>query len=90
MTSPTISHLRPPHVLKSPTGPHKYVFGVFLAFICNPELQHNMGIATYCFLNGEGISVKGEELNMVPIVVYKSIMVHILKYGMAIGEKQIL
>jgi len=31
MTSPNNSHLQPPHVLKSPTGPNKYVFGVFLA-----------------------------------------------------------
>jgi len=90
MTSPNISHLRPPHVLKSPTGPHKYVFGVFLASICNPELQNNMEIATYRFLDGEGISVEDEELDMVPIVVYKSIGVHVLKYGMAIWEKQIL
>ena len=90
MTSPNISHLWPPHVLKSPTGLHKYVFGIFLASISNPELQNNMEIATYPFLNREGISVEDEKLDMVPIVVYKSIAVHVLKYGMAIWEKQIL
>ena len=90
MSSPNISHLRPPHVLKSPTEQHRYVFGVFLASISNPELRNNVEIATYRFLNGEGISVEDEELDMVPIVVYKSIAVHVLKYGMAIWEKQIL
>ena len=60
MTSPNISHLRPPHVLKSPTEPHKYVFGVFLASISNPELRNNIEIATYRFLDGEGISVEDE------------------------------
>jgi len=58
MTSLNNSHLRPPHVLKSPTGPNKYVFGVFLAAIGNPELRNNMEIATYRFLDGEGISVE--------------------------------
>jgi len=90
MSSPNISHLRPPHVLKSPTEQHRFVFGVFLASISNPELRNNMEIATYRFLNGEGISVEDEKLDMVPIVVYKSIAVHVLKYGMAIWEKQIL
>jgi len=90
MTSPNISHLRPPHVLKSPTGPYKYDFGVFLSSICNPELQNNMEIATYRFLNGQAISVVDEELDIISIVLYKSIAVHFLKYGMAIWEKQIL
>jgi len=90
MASPNISHLWPPHVLKSPTGPHKYVFGVFLASISNPELRNIMEIATYCFLDREGISVEDEELNMVPIAVYKSIAVYALKYEMAIWKKQIL
>jgi len=49
-----------------------------------------MEITTYRFLNGEGISVGDEELDMVPIVVYKSIAVHVLKYGTVIWEKQIL
>ena len=49
-----------------------------------------MEIATYRFLDGEGISVEDGELDMVPIVVYKSIAVHVLKYGTAIWEKQIL
>jgi hypothetical protein len=90
MNSPSISHLRPPHVLKSPIENHKYAFGVFLASISNPELRNNVEIATYRFLDGEGISVEDEELDMVPIVVYKSIAVHVLKYGTAIWEKQIL
>jgi len=49
-----------------------------------------MKIATYRFLDGESISVEDEELDMVPIAVYKPIAVHVLKYGMAIWEKQIL
>jgi len=90
MASPNISYLWPPHVLKSPTGPHKYVFGVFLASISNPELRNNMEIATYCFLDREVISLEDEELDMVPIAVYKSIAVYVLKYKMAIWKKQIL
>jgi len=86
MTSPNNSHLQPPHVLKSPTGPNKYVFGVFLTSIGNPELRNNMEIATYRFLDGEGISMEDVELDMVPKVVYKSIVVHVLKYEMAIWE----
>jgi len=34
--------------------------------------------------------MEDEELDMVPIVIYKSIAIQVLKYGMVIWEKQIL
>ena len=89
-TTMSIPHERPPHVLKGPSNLRTYVFGAFLASITSPQLRNDLESATRRYLNDEDITIEDEELDLVPVVVYKSISVHVLKYGTAIWVKQIL